>query len=83
MEHFAILIWIKVRHIKKKRIKLALGVNTLCLNEGQYGIPFSYMLFTSQGFLCSMMSFPIHVIVKIGEGGVAKKLCLILCTIIN
>lgn len=41
MEHFAILIWIKVRHIKKKRIKLALGVNTLCLNEGQYGIPFS------------------------------------------
>lgn len=47
MKHFAILIWIKVRHIKKKELSFPFAENTLCLNEGRYGIPFSCMPFTN------------------------------------
>lgn len=73
MERFAILIWIQVRHVKK-RIKLALG--SIATSWVFPSIPFSCMSLTNQDFfLISMTAFPIQLIVKIVGG--AKKLCLI------
>lgn len=75
MGHFAILIWIKIRHItKKKELSLQWVKTHSVLMKGSMTYHFRkypLLYIASQDFLCSM-SFPIHVIVNMG-GGVEKN----------